>query len=97
MDSSPLNYGLQRLDHAVGNVPNLQEVSSYLMKATGFHKYMEFTSQVIWYTTRMDIASGQKSVSMAILPAWQIEKVESTQSTFTSLSDLLLAGQCDAD
>lgn len=34
-DAPRTSYGLQRLDHAVGNVPNLFEATDYLMRATG--------------------------------------------------------------
>lgn len=46
MESAPLSYGLQRLDHAVGNVPNMQETLDYIVRATGFHYFAEFTAEV---------------------------------------------------
>ena len=46
VDSPPLSYGLQRLDHAVGNVHKLQEAVNYIQRATGFHQFAEFTAEV---------------------------------------------------
>lgn len=46
MDSPQLSYGLQRLDHAVGNVHDLQATLDYLQEATGFHQFAEFTTEV---------------------------------------------------
>lgn len=40
-----LSYGIQRLDHAVGNVHNLLETVSYIMKFTGFHEFAEFVAE----------------------------------------------------
>lgn len=44
MDSFPLCYGLQRLDHAVGNTDNLLEAVNYIAGFTGFHEFAEFTA-----------------------------------------------------
>ena len=41
----PLTYGLQRLDHAVGNVPNLLEAVNYIAGFTGMHQFAEFTAE----------------------------------------------------
>lgn len=38
------SYGLQRLDHVVGNVPVMQEAVSYIGGMTGFHQFAEFTA-----------------------------------------------------
>lgn len=46
VESPPLTYGLQRLDHAVGNVHKMQETLDYLQRATGFHQFAEFTAEV---------------------------------------------------
>ena len=35
VDIEPYSFGLQRIDHCVGNVPELFEVTDYLMKITG--------------------------------------------------------------
>lgn len=39
-----LTYGLQRLDHAVGNVHNLVEALEYIMNFSGFHEFAEFVA-----------------------------------------------------
>lgn len=44
--SQEVSYGIQRLDHAVGNVPDLLETVKYIMRATGFHEFAEFTAEV---------------------------------------------------
>lgn len=47
----PLTYhvdqslGLERIDHIVSNVPKLFEAVDYLMAATGFHEFSEFTAE----------------------------------------------------
>lgn len=46
-DAGPrLNYGLKRIDHAVGNVHNLIDQIDYFAKFTGFHEFAEFTAEV---------------------------------------------------
>ncbi len=42
----PHNYGLRRLDHAVGNVPDMAATLAYIKAATGFHEFAEFTAEV---------------------------------------------------
>jgi len=37
-------FGIARLDHAVGNVPDLLEVVNYISGFTGFHEFAEFTA-----------------------------------------------------
>jgi 4-hydroxyphenylpyruvate dioxygenase len=39
------SYGLQRLDHAVGNVHVMADTVDYLQRATGFHQFAEFTTE----------------------------------------------------
>ena len=41
----PLCYGLQRLDHAVGNVHDLLEAVDYISGFTGMHEFAEFTAE----------------------------------------------------
>ena len=41
----PLCYGLQRLDHAVGNVHDLLETVDYITAFTGMHQFAEFTAE----------------------------------------------------
>ena len=38
-------YGIQRIDHVVGNVPDLLATVDYLTAATGFHEFAEFTAE----------------------------------------------------
>eukprot|EP00850_Spirogloea_muscicola_P002081 SM000008S22170 [mRNA] locus=s8:134648:137011:- [translate_table: standard] len=45
VESPPLCYGLTRLDHAVGNVPDLKEAIDYISRFTGFHDFAEFTAE----------------------------------------------------
>ncbi len=37
-------FGLERIDHIVNNVPKLFEAVDYIMNATGFHEFSEFTA-----------------------------------------------------
>lgn len=46
VQSPPVTYGLQRLDHAVGNVHKMQETVDYIAQCTGFHQFAEFTAEV---------------------------------------------------
>ncbi|WRX10687.1 hypothetical protein QQP08_003174 [Theobroma cacao] len=43
--SYPLDYGIRRLDHLVGSVPELGPAVSYLKEVTGFHEFAEFTTE----------------------------------------------------
>lgn len=40
------SYGLQRLDHAVGNAWEMEKTVNYLANMTGFHEFAEFTAEV---------------------------------------------------
>ena len=53
-------YGLERIDHAVGNVPNLYEALTYIQKLTGFHEFAEFTPEDVG-----TVDSGLNSVVLA--------------------------------
>lgn len=44
VNTPDINFGLERLDHAVSNVPNLFQAVDYLMNAVGFHEFSEFTA-----------------------------------------------------
>jgi 4-hydroxyphenylpyruvate dioxygenase len=59
-DVPVVSYGLQRLDHAVGNVHDLLETVDYIMKFTGFHEFAEFTAEDIG-----TIDSGLNSMVLA--------------------------------
>eukprot|EP00581_Thalassiosira_minuscula_P015351 CAMPEP_0183721792 /NCGR_PEP_ID=MMETSP0737-20130205/13949_1 /TAXON_ID=385413 /ORGANISM="Thalassiosira miniscula, Strain CCMP1093" /LENGTH=546 /DNA_ID=CAMNT_0025951849 /DNA_START=6 /DNA_END=1643 /DNA_ORIENTATION=- len=53
-------YGLTRIDHTVGNVPNLLETQSYIQTFTGYHPFAEFTPEDIG-----TVDSGLNSVVLA--------------------------------
>lgn len=38
-------FGLQRIDHVVGNVPKLLETCEYIVNMTGFHEFAEFVAE----------------------------------------------------
>ncbi|PKA52251.1 4-hydroxyphenylpyruvate dioxygenase [Apostasia shenzhenica] len=44
-DPTDLSYGIQRLDHAVGNVADLTTAVKYVAGFTGFHEFAEFTAE----------------------------------------------------
>lgn len=54
------NYGLKRIDHTVGNVPNLLETQNYIQTFTGYHPFAEFTPEDIG-----TVDSGLNSVVLA--------------------------------
>ena len=64
-----VSYGLRRMDHIVGNVPDLIAVRDYLMHCTGFHEFAEFVAEDVG-----TVDSGLNSVvltsnnEMVILP-----------------------------
>ncbi|EOX93118.1 hypothetical protein QUC31_003981 [Theobroma cacao] len=58
--SYPLDYGIRRLDHAVGNVPELGPAVSYVKSFTGFHEFAEFTAEDVGTTE-----SGLNSLVLA--------------------------------
>jgi 4-hydroxyphenylpyruvate dioxygenase len=45
LDAPLISYGITRLDHAVGNVPDLAEAVKYISGFTGFHEFAEFTAE----------------------------------------------------
>lgn len=45
MDAPTVCYGLQRLDHAVGNVPELIPAVDYIAGFSGFHEFAEFVAE----------------------------------------------------
>lgn len=53
-------YGIHRIDHAVGNVPNLQEALTHVSGFTGFHEFAEFTAEDVG-----TVDSGLNSVVLA--------------------------------
>jgi 4-hydroxyphenylpyruvate dioxygenase len=60
LPTHPHTYGLERLDHAVGNVYNLLESVNYMGKMTGFHEFAEFTAEDVG-----TLDSGLNSVVLA--------------------------------
>lgn len=56
----PVDYGIRRLDHAVGNVPELGPALSYVKQFTGFHEFAEFTTEDVGTSD-----SGLNSVVLA--------------------------------
>ncbi|KAF8083152.1 hypothetical protein N665_0790s0015 [Sinapis alba] len=57
--SFPLDYGIRRLDHAVGNVPELAPALTYLAGFTGFHQFAEFTAD--------DVGTAESGLNSAVL------------------------------
>ncbi|KAK1388739.1 4-hydroxyphenylpyruvate dioxygenase [Heracleum sosnowskyi] len=55
-----LDYGIRRIDHAVGNVPELGPVVEYIKGFTGFHEFAEFTAEDVG-----TMESGLNSVVLA--------------------------------
>ena len=53
-------YGLSRIDHTVGNVPNLLATQKYIQTFTGYHPFAEFTPEDIG-----TVDSGLNSVVLA--------------------------------
>lgn len=53
-------YGLSRIDHTVGNVPNLLATQQYIQKFTGYHPFAEFTPEDIG-----TVDSGLNSIVLA--------------------------------
>jgi 4-hydroxyphenylpyruvate dioxygenase len=54
------SYGIFKIDHAVGNVPNLLETYERIKTFTGFHEFAEFTSEDVG-----TVDSGLNSVVLA--------------------------------
>ncbi|KAH7578444.1 hypothetical protein ACOSQ2_000296 [Xanthoceras sorbifolium] len=59
LSSFPLDYGIRRLDHAVGNVPELGPAVSYVKGFTGFHEFAEFTSE--------DVGTSESGLNSVVL------------------------------
>ncbi|KAM5580091.1 4-hydroxyphenylpyruvate dioxygenase [Rosa sericea] len=57
--SFPLDFGFRRLNHAVGNVPDLSAAMTYLRSFTGFHEFLEFTAE--------DIGTSESGLNSAVL------------------------------
>lgn len=59
-DSPNVTFGIKRLDHAVGNVPELLPAVDYICSATGFHEFAEFVAEDVG-----TIDSGLNSMVLA--------------------------------
>ncbi|CAH0482329.1 unnamed protein product [Peronospora belbahrii] len=59
-ESPDISIGIQRLDHCVGNVPNLLEAVKYITGFTGFHPFAEFTAEDVG-----TLDSGLNSIVLA--------------------------------
>ncbi|KDP45435.1 hypothetical protein JCGZ_09684 [Jatropha curcas] len=57
--SFSLDYGIRRLDHAVGNVPELAPAVSYVKAFTGFHEFAEFTAE--------DVGTNESGLNSVVL------------------------------
>lgn len=58
-ESFPLDFGIRRLDHAVGNVPELGLAVSYVKGFTGFHEFAEFTAE--------DVGTSESGLNSVVL------------------------------
>ncbi|KAK4716532.1 hypothetical protein R3W88_014870 [Solanum pinnatisectum] len=54
-----LDYGIRRLDHTVGNVPELGPVVDYIKAFTGFHEFAEFTAE--------DVGTAESGLNSVVL------------------------------
>ncbi|KAA8526192.1 hypothetical protein F0562_008069 [Nyssa sinensis] len=57
--SYPVDFGLRRLDHAVGNVPGLAPMVEYMQGFTGFHEFAEFTAE--------DVGTSESGLNSVVL------------------------------
>ncbi|KMT02472.1 hypothetical protein BVRB_9g204200 [Beta vulgaris subsp. vulgaris] len=54
-----LDFGLRKLDHAVGNVHELAPAIEYVKRFTGFHEFAEFTAE--------DVGTSESGLNSAVL------------------------------
>ncbi|XP_006357690.1 4-hydroxyphenylpyruvate dioxygenase [Solanum tuberosum] len=59
VEGAQLDYGIRRLDHAVGNVPQLGPVVEYIKSFTGFHEFAEFTAE--------DVGTAESGLNSVVL------------------------------
>ncbi|KAJ7960644.1 4-hydroxyphenylpyruvate dioxygenase [Quillaja saponaria] len=59
LSSYPLDFGIRRLDHAVGNVPELATAVAYVKQFTGFHEFAEFTTE--------DVGTSESGLNSVVL------------------------------
>uniref|UniRef100_A0ACD5WSR5 Uncharacterized protein n=1 Tax=Avena sativa TaxID=4498 RepID=A0ACD5WSR5_AVESA len=53
------NYGLRRIDHVVGCLPELGPVAEYIAGFTGFHELVEFTAE--------DVGTAESGLNVVVL------------------------------
>ncbi|XP_078433392.1 4-hydroxyphenylpyruvate dioxygenase [Wolffia australiana] len=58
-EESPPDFGIRRLDHAVGNVPELAPVVAYIKKFLGFHEFAEFSAS--------DVGTAESGLNSVVL------------------------------
>ncbi|XXG68766.1 hypothetical protein AAC387_Pa06g1778 [Persea americana] len=58
-ESYPLDFGIRRLDHAVGNVASLAEAVEYVKGFTGFHEFAEFSAE--------DVGTAESGLNSVVL------------------------------
>ncbi|KAF8412758.1 hypothetical protein HHK36_000728 [Tetracentron sinense] len=57
--SYPVDFGIRRLDHAVGNVTDLAAAVAYVKGFTGFHEFAEFTAE--------DVGTGESGLNSMVV------------------------------
>ncbi|KAK1604425.1 hypothetical protein QYE76_028098 [Lolium multiflorum] len=55
----PADYGLRRIDHIVGCLPELAPVAEYIAGFTGFHEFVEFTAE--------DVGTVESGLNVVVL------------------------------
>ncbi|KAK1604428.1 hypothetical protein QYE76_028101 [Lolium multiflorum] len=55
----PADYGLRRIDHVVGCLPELAPVAEYIAGFTGFHEFVEFTAE--------DVGTAESGLNVVVL------------------------------
>ncbi|GLC38696.1 hypothetical protein PLESTB_000591400 [Pleodorina starrii] len=69
-DSPAISYGLQRVDHAVGNTHDLVKTVEYIMGFTGFHEFAEFVAEDVGTVdsglNSMVLASNNEAVLLPV-------------------------------
>ncbi|KAM7251995.1 hypothetical protein ACFE04_023878 [Oxalis oulophora] len=58
-DYFPVDFGIRRLDHAVGNVHELGSAVSYVKQFTGFHEFAEFATE--------DVGTSESGLNSMVL------------------------------
>ncbi|XP_047092770.1 4-hydroxyphenylpyruvate dioxygenase-like [Lolium rigidum] len=57
--SGAADYGLRRIDHVVGCLPELAPVAEYIASFTGFHEFVEFTAE--------DVGTAESGLNVVVL------------------------------